>query len=235
MTKYQFDKSTLEDSAIKKLVASKSKIFDVLQQEDSENPQKDFKSVVKDIFICLPNSSLPGHMYTINFMVEFKEGLNAKIDKSDVVYYLETELRKFFDIEVNIYSDNQIKAKLENSFLLDCDKPHVEAMLNARIPLSEFNCKTNQELNDKFHANFIIWQQSRSKSPSRSPSTKGDAIMSEDVQFQQILGLDDEQYLEFRRINSTNVIDTIKQNLASLMNNSAELPLVKRDQVRYMT
>jgi hypothetical protein len=214
MKNYQFQPSTMEDDTIKKLTESREQILEILQQKDFKNMEKDFKNSVESLFVCLPNTNLPGHMYAINFMVKFRKDLSSDINQNNITFYLGQKLEKLFDsTKVNVYSEEEIKESLESELITESDKHHLKAMLSAGIPISEFSSQTNQELNDIFHLNFTklqVEEESSHRSPSPSTRTRGNA---QDLQLQEKLGLNDEQYLEFCHVNSPEIIATIKQKL----------------------
>ena len=167
----EFERSTLEDKALEQLFESKNEILDILSEEgDGEN---NFKDLIKNLYICLPNIDLTGHQYAMNFMVELQDNNNP--ERIYVVYALQERLESVLNIaSINIYLEKEIEEKSKSEFVAESGKQHAMAILYTRIPLKDIDFKTNQELNDAFQKKFDMWQGQQSqlelsKQPSKQP------------------------------------------------------------------
>jgi hypothetical protein len=102
--------------------------------------------------------NIPGHRRAINFMLEFKDSRIE--DQFDIEFSLQKEIRQILNnTDVNVYSREDKTETMQSNLICDEERQHTKAILYAGIPIQDFNCQTNQELNDTFHKNFTEWQK----------------------------------------------------------------------------
>ncbi len=148
---YQFVTSTLSEVQIKQITESGQIIGKLLEKAE-------FIDKIKEIFVCVPSMNIPKHKHAINFMLEFKDSRIE--DQFDIEFSLQKEIRQILsNTYVNVYSRENKTETMQSNLICDAERQHTKAMLYAGIPIKDFNCQTNQELNDTFHKNFTEWQR----------------------------------------------------------------------------
>lgn len=192
--KYSFIPSELSDDSIKAISRARESIIKIWNTGKGEygddvfdTQEIEFSKAIKQIYVCLPNTNMPGHWNHINFLVELKDDLSDEVSRngSDIVGDLRIEMQKLFkDIKVNTYFKSEMQEGLKTGMAAPSTLQQKKAIIYTGVPISEFNFQTLKEFHDQVQTNFENWQKQEVEEKDAKSSSSSVSVDSNELKGQ---------------------------------------------------